>query len=66
MSNAIGFAGIAGAIFISFAVALSLQWVGLVILMKLMPSSAHATSLAQRVAAVPEIRRSSGLHRTAA
>jgi hypothetical protein len=66
MENTIGFAAIAGAIFISFAVALALQWMSLVVLMKLMPARAAAQSLAERVAAVPEIRRSSGLHRTAA
>jgi hypothetical protein len=66
MENTIGFAAIAGAIFISFAVALALQWMSLVVLMKLMPARAASPSLAERVAAVPEIRRSSGLHRTAA
>jgi hypothetical protein len=67
MENTIGFAAIAGAIFISFAVALALQWMSLVVLMKLMPARAAAqSSLAERVATVPEIRRSSGLHRTAA
>jgi hypothetical protein len=66
MENAIGFAAVAGAIFVSFAVALSLQWISLVMLMKMMPASAATTTLAQRVAAVPEIRRTSGLHRTAA
>jgi hypothetical protein len=66
MENTIGFAAIAGAIFISFAVALALQWMSLVVLMKLMPARAAAQSLAERVAVIPEIRRSSGLHRTAA
>jgi hypothetical protein len=66
MENAIGFAAIAGAIFISFAVALSLQWMSLVVLMKLMPARNATQTLTQRVAAVPEIRRTSGLHRTAA
>jgi hypothetical protein len=66
MENTIGFAAIAGAIFISFAVALALQWMSLVVLMKLMPARAAAQTLAERVAVIPEIRRSSGLHRTAA
>lgn len=66
MENVIGFTGIAGAIFVSFAVALSLQWISLVMLMKMMPARAVTETLAQRVAAVPEIRRTSGLHRTAA
>jgi hypothetical protein len=38
MSNMIGFGEVLGAIFISFAVALTLQWVGLVALMRLMPA----------------------------
>jgi hypothetical protein len=66
MENTIGFAAIAGAIFISFAVALALQWMSLVVLMKLMPARAAGQTLAERVAVIPEIRRSSGLHRTAA
>jgi hypothetical protein len=66
MENTIGFAAIAGVIFVSFAVALGLQWMSLVVLMKLMPARAAAQTLAERVAAVPEIRRSSGLHRAAA
>jgi hypothetical protein len=66
MENTIGFAAIAGIIFVSFAVALALQWMSLVVLMKLMPARAAAQSLAERVAVVPEIRRSSSLHRTAA
>jgi hypothetical protein len=66
MENTIGFAAIAGAIFISFAVALALQWMSLVVLMKLMPARAATQSLAERVAVIPEIRRSSALHRTAA
>jgi hypothetical protein len=32
-----GFAVVGGAIFMSFAVALTLQWIGLVVLMRLMP-----------------------------
>jgi hypothetical protein len=38
MENMIGFAEVAGAIFVSFAVALILQWIGLVGLMRLMPA----------------------------
>jgi hypothetical protein len=38
MGNMISFAEILGAIFISCAVALTLQWVGLVALMRLMPA----------------------------
>jgi len=38
MGNMTGFAEILGAIFMSFAVALTLQWIGLVALMRLMPA----------------------------
>jgi uncharacterized membrane protein len=38
MMNMIGFGEVLGAIFLSFAVALTLQWVGLVALMRLMPA----------------------------
>jgi hypothetical protein len=37
MESLMGFAEVAGAIFMSFAVALILQWIGLVVLMRLMP-----------------------------
>lgn len=37
MGNLMGFAVVGGAIFMSFAVALTLQWIGLVLLMRLMP-----------------------------
>ena len=38
MVNMIGFGEVLGAIFLSFAVALTLQWLGLVALMRLMPA----------------------------
>jgi len=38
MVNMIDFGEVLGAIFLSFAVALTLQWVGLVALMRLMPA----------------------------
>jgi hypothetical protein len=38
MVNMIGFGEVLGAIFVSFAVALTLQWIGLVALMRLMPA----------------------------
>jgi hypothetical protein len=38
MFTFISFTEVAGAIFISFAVALTLQWIGLVWLMRLMPA----------------------------
>jgi len=38
MVNMIGFGEVLGAIFLSFAVALTLQWVGLLALMRMMPA----------------------------
>jgi hypothetical protein len=38
MENVIGFGEVAIAIFTSFAVALTVQWIGLVALMRLMPA----------------------------
>ncbi len=38
MFTLISFAEVAGAIFMSFAVALTLQWIGLIWLMRLMPA----------------------------
>jgi hypothetical protein len=38
MGNMIDFAEVLGAIFMAFAVALTLQWIGLVALMRLMPA----------------------------
>ncbi|HXN74196.1 MAG TPA: hypothetical protein VN861_16740 [Candidatus Acidoferrales bacterium] len=47
MENLMGFAEVAGAIFMSFAVALTLQWVGLVVLMRLMPARAMEEETAE-------------------
>jgi len=38
MESGIGFVAVAGAIFVSFAVALGMEWLSLVLLMKLMPA----------------------------
>ena len=51
MENTIGFAVVAGAIFVSFAVALGLEWLSLVLLMRLMPARPAPQTVAQRVAA---------------
>jgi hypothetical protein len=51
MENTIGFAAVAGAIFVSFAVALGLEWLSLVLLMRLMPARPAPQTVAQRVAA---------------
>ena len=66
MENTIGFAGVAGAIFASFAVALGLEWASLVLLMKLMPARSGPRTPAERVSSVPDVRGHSELHRKAA
>jgi hypothetical protein len=66
MENTIGFAGVAGAIFVSFAVALGLEWASLVLLMKMMPARATTQSLAERVTSLSDARTQSALHRKAA
>src|SRR6202050_3544717 len=54
MENGIGFVAVAGAIFVSFAVALGMEWLSLVLLMKLMPARPAVQTLAQRMAAVSQ------------
>jgi hypothetical protein len=49
MENLMGFAEVAGAIFMSFAVALTLQWIGLVGLMRLMPAREAESESAEAV-----------------
>ena len=46
MENGIGFVAVAGAIFLSFAVALGMEWLSLVLLMKLMPARPAAQPMA--------------------
>jgi hypothetical protein len=57
MENTIGFAAVAGAIFVSFAVALGMEWLSLVLLMKLMPARSAPQTVAQRL---PSMRDRSG------
>jgi hypothetical protein len=54
MENGIGFVAVAGAIFASFAVALGMEWLSLVLLMKLMPARPAVQTEAQRMAAVSQ------------
>jgi hypothetical protein len=54
MENSIGFVAVAVAIFVSFAVALGLEWLSLVVLMRLMPARPAPQTVAQRMAAVAE------------
>jgi len=56
MENSIGFVAVAGAIFVSFAVALGLEWLSLVVLMRLMPARPAPQTVAQRMAAMAEQR----------
>jgi hypothetical protein len=58
MENVIGFGEVAIAIFMSFAVALTVQWIGLVALMRLMP--AREAGLATAKVAEHEAQRKVG------
>jgi hypothetical protein len=58
MENVIGFGEVAIAIFTSFAVALTVQWIGLVALMRLMP--ARKPGLATANVAEYEAERKAG------
>ena len=66
MENTIGFAAVAGAIFVSFAVALGLEWLSLVLLMRLMPAQPAPQTVAQRMAAGSERRANRELGERAA
>jgi hypothetical protein len=50
MESTIGFVGIATAVFVSFAIALGLEWVSLELMMKMMPARAPVKTTAQRFA----------------
>ena len=56
MESGIGFVAVAGAIFISYAVALGLEWLSLVVLMRLMPARPTPQTVAQRMAAISQER----------
>lgn len=56
MESGIGFVAVAGAIFVSFAVALGMEWLSLVLLMRLMPARPAPQTVAQRMAAVSASR----------
>ncbi len=66
MESGIGFVGVAGAIFVSFAVALGMEWLSLVLLMKLMPARPAPQTVAQRMAAVAQQRGNGDSERQAA
>jgi hypothetical protein len=56
MESGIGFVAVAGAIFVSYAVALGLEWLSLVLLMRLMPARPAPQTVAQRMAAMAKSR----------
>jgi hypothetical protein len=66
MENTIGFAAVAGAIFVSFAVALGIEWLSLILLMKMMPARVRSQIIAQGISAIPDRDGRDGLNRRAA
>jgi len=66
MESGIGFVAVAGAIFVSYAVALGLEWLSLVLLMRLMPARPVPQTVAQRLAAVSRAHRDGESERRAA
>jgi hypothetical protein len=54
MEYTIDFVGVASAIFVSFAVALGLEWLSLVLLMRLMPARPTPQTVKQRMAAAAQ------------
>jgi hypothetical protein len=56
MESGIGFVAVAGAIFVSFAVALGMEWLSLVLLMRLMPARPAPQTARQRMAAISQQR----------
>jgi hypothetical protein len=64
MESGIGFVAVAGAIFVSYAVALGLEWLSLVLLMRLMP--APPQTVVQRMAAISRERGGGESERRAA
>ena len=56
MESGIGFVAVAGAIFISYAVALGLEWLSLVLLMRVVPARPMPQTVAQRMAAMAQSR----------
>lgn len=65
MENTIGFAAVAGVIFVSFAVALGIEWLSLVLLMKAMPARATSRSIAQRTPSLGDRSGREGLSKAA-
>ena len=66
MESGIGFVAVAAAIFVSYAVALGLEWLSLVLLMRLMPARPVPQTVAQRITAVAQSRGGGESERRAA
>ena len=66
METGIGFVAVAGAIFVSYAVALGMEWLSLVLLMRLMPARPVPQTVAQRLATVSRAHRDGESERRAA
>jgi len=66
METGIGFVAVAGAIFVSYAVALGMEWLSLVLLMRLMPARPVPQTVAQRLATVSRARGEGESERRAA
>ena len=66
MESGIGFVAVAVAIFVSFAVALGMEWLSLVVLMRLRPARPAPQTVAQRMAAISRERSGGESERRAA
>ncbi|MGA7855932.1 MAG: hypothetical protein WCA15_21615 [Candidatus Acidiferrales bacterium] len=66
MSYTIDFVGVASAIFVSFAVALGLEWLSLVLMMRLMPAKPEPRTVRQRMAAAAAPQADESYERKAA
>jgi hypothetical protein len=66
MESGIGFVAVAGAIFVSYAVALGLEWLSLVLLLRVMPARPLPQTARQRMAATAQSRAAGESERRAA
>jgi hypothetical protein len=66
MESGIGFVAVAAAIFVSYAVALGLEWLSLVVLMRLMPARPAPQTVAQKMTAMAQSRGGGESERQAA
>jgi hypothetical protein len=66
MESGIGFVAVAAAIFVSYAVALGLEWLSLDVLMRLMPARPAPQTVAQKMTAMAQSRGGGESERQAA